>query len=289
MLRQAASSPTSFTGASDTIAGATIDRLCTLLRQWCGVQLNESKMYLIRNRLAQLRRDYPNQTVEQLLDRAAEPRGLVIRERLVDALTTHETLFFRDISPFAALTDQIIPQIRQRVRNAPPRLRIWSAACSTGQEPYSIAISLLEKVPDIARWSVEILATDVGTETVAQAKNGSYFEHEVRRGLAPELQQRYFTRQGNTCTIVERVRRMIRFEVGNLLGANLPGGPFDMIFCRNVLIYFSNEDSRRVLESVTKRLTPEGYLFVGSSEVLGNASDLLQVKRLNRATAYQRR
>ncbi len=262
--------------------------LCERLHQWCGVHLDPSKSYLINNRLKVVMADFGVSDIGALLKMAEPSTGMRVRDRLVDALTTHETLFFRDQSPFEALGRHIAGSAFSASKSGRPALRIWSAACSSGQEPYSIAIKLLETIPNVDEYDVSILASDVAAETVMRAKQGIYHEHEIRRGLTPELTKKYFRASGDQFEVCERVRKMVRFEVGNLNGPCQPSGPFDIIFCRNVLIYFRPEDALSVLRKLADRLTPAGYLFVGCSEVLRGVSDILKSKSIGQATAYQR-
>ncbi len=262
--------------------------LCMRMHEWCGITLDESKSYLITNRLASIVKELEASSLSEVIRRAESSQGMALRDRLIDSLTTHETLFFRDQSPFEALTKQIVPNIRSATTSGQPRLRIWSAACSTGQEPYSIAIKLLESVPDIANWSVSILATDVASATVEKAKQGIFQDYEIRRGVTPSLEAKYFTAQGNRRQISDRVRRMVTFQVSNLSSTMQPGGPFDVIFLRNVLIYFQPEDARKILRQVSSRMSGSGRLFVGCSEVLTGVNDFLTSELMGSATCYRK-
>lgn len=262
--------------------------LCDRLHQWCGVHLEASKSYLITNRLKFVLPDFGVGDLGTLIRMADSSTGVRVKDRIIDALTTHETLFFRDQSPFDALGRQVVDAIRKNAGGKRPTLRIWSAACSSGQEPYSIAIKLLESVPDLGEWNISILATDVAAETVKRAKLGRFQEHEIRRGLTPALTQKYFRSIDGQYDVCDKVKQMVRFEVGNLSSPNLPPGPFDLIYCRNVLIYFRQEDAVSVLRKLSERLTPDGYLFVGCSEVLRGVSDFLMPQTIGQATCYRR-
>lgn len=278
--------PNSIVPVANTSDREAMRVLCQRLHTWCGVSLDESKSYLINNRLREWMSEVGVSDLATLVKRADSSTGMAIRDRIVDLLTTHETLFFRDQSPFEALAKVIIPEAREKASMGRPRLRVWSAACSSGQEPYSIAIKLIESVPDIANWDVSILATDVSGATVRRAREGLFHDHEVRRGVSASQQTRFFQREGDEMRINASIRKMITFQVGNLTAAHQPTGPFDLIYCRNVLIYFQPDDAKRVLKTVTSRLAPGGRLFVGCSEVLRDVGDFLVSQRAGQATCY---
>lgn len=267
---------------------SSITLLCDRLYQWCGVHMDASKSYLISNRLKFVLPEFGVHDLGTLIRMADASTGVRVKDRIVDALTTHETLFFRDQSPFDALGRHIVSHIQKNAGGKRPTLRIWSAACSSGQEPYSIAIKLLESVPDLTAWNVSILATDVASETVKRAKLGRFQEHEIRRGLTPALTQKYFRSVDGQYEVCDRVKQMVRFDVGNLSSPHQPLGPFDLIFCRNVLIYFRQEDSVAVLRKLADRLTSDGYLFVGCSEVLRGVTGFLVPQTIGQATCYRR-
>ncbi len=259
------------------------------LQQWCGVHIGPDKSYLLTNRLRSLMQEIGVTTYDALLKLAEGNRGLKVRERIIDALTTHETLFFRDKSPFDAIRNHLIPEIRRAAGKCQPTLRIWSAACSTGQEPYSIAMCLVESIPDLSDWTVSIVATDVSAQTVAIAKEGRYQEHEISRGTTAQQRQRFFERDEEGWSARNNIRRMVQFMVGDLTSTTQPAGTFDMIFCRNVLIYFQREVAQRVLGRVVDRLSSSGRLFLGSSEIPLGAENLLVTERLGTATCFRRR
>ncbi|MEM9644388.1 MAG: protein-glutamate O-methyltransferase CheR [Planctomycetota bacterium] len=264
-----------------------LQRIRTLTKQWCGVHLDASKDYLIQNRLKELMLDLKVDGIERLIDLASKSSGMSIRDRVVDALTTHETLFFRDRSPFEAIKSQIIPPIKAAAGSARPRLRIWSAACSTGQEPYSLAILLTESLPDIKNWNITIEATDVSAPAVKQATKGEYLDHELSRGLTADQRQRFFTKKAERWVINDSLRRMVRFRVGNLLTGSPSPNKFDLILCRNVAIYFTPEDRLMMFEKLAGQLDEKGYLFVGCSEVLTNLGHVLKAGTVGRASCYR--
>lgn len=265
----------------------SVTRLCELVEELCGVALDQSKLYMIRGRLRPLLEEFGFPDYESLAKEAQRSSKMALRDRLVDALTTNETLFFRDRSPFEALKTELIPQIRANAGSLRPRLRIWSAACSTGQEPYSIAMTLAENISDLPKWEITVLATDVSPGALLRAKKGQYATHEMDRGVSEDLRRKYFSRCGEDWEIRSEIRRMIRFEAHNLHKLPPTLGPFDIIFCRNVAIYFKKDARAAVFEKLASKLTTDGYLFVGCSESLHDLGARFKPLRLGHATCYR--
>lgn len=271
-----------------SVTEPSVTRLCDLVEELCGVALDQSKLYMIRGRLRPLLEEFGFSDYEALAKDAERTHRMALRDRLVDALTTNETLFFRDRSPFEALKNEIIPQLKKSGANARPRLRIWSAACSTGQEPYSIAMTLAENIADLSKWEISILASDVSPGALDRAKKGQYATHEMDRGVTEPLRHKYFTKQqGDNWEIKPEIRRMIRFEVHNLHKLPPTPGPFDIIFCRNVAIYFKKDARAAVFERLASKLTADGYLIVGCSESLHDLGPRFKPMRLGQATCYR--
>lgn len=247
-----------------------IDSICDYILELCGVYLDESKSYLIESRLADIAARAGCANYTELIETARKASGAGLRKSIIDAITTHETLFFRDNAPFEALQHRVIPDLidlKEGTASA-TRIRIWSAACSTGQEPYSIAITLCELIPDIDRWDVTIVASDISDDAVAKASRGSYKQHEIDRGLPSNLLQRYFVREGNSWRVNDRLRAMISFRQLNLQNPLPPMGQFDIVFCRNVAIYFTPTARAEMFQRIQRVMPDHGYLFVGSSETL---------------------
>lgn len=251
---------------------AEMESLIRIVYDLCGVALDDTKGYLIESRLEEVARNHGCPDYSELIKRATVGSDLTLRSAVVDAITTHETLFFRDSSPFDALQHKVLPELFDRSSSAggKPRVRIWSAACSTGQEPYSIAMSILNMLPDAQQWNIEITATDVSEATVQKAKLGEYTELEVSRGLTSEQLQRWFSREGKYWRVCDQVKSLVRFQTGNLLESPPGLGSFDIVFCRNVAIYFTPKDRRLAFENVKRSLAPDGYLFAGASENLAD-------------------
>jgi chemotaxis protein methyltransferase CheR len=191
---------------------------------------------------------------------------------VVEAMTTNETFFFRDKLPFDHLSEEIIPALAQ-ARAARRSLRIWSAACSTGQEPYSIAMCLKEAGPLLAGWRVEIVATDLSLAVLEKSKSGLFSQFEVQRGLPINLLVKYFKQLGEVWEIAPELRAMIQFRQLNLLQDFSQLGSFDLIFCRNVLIYFDQPTKISIFERLAKRMEPDAYLALGAAETVVGLTD----------------
>ncbi len=262
--------------------------LATLIKRLCGLALDDSKGYLIESRLSQLARDSACDSYVELCRRAVGG-DRQLRAKVIDAITTHETLFFRDSSPFNALQHRVIPDIIDARADSPlaKRIRIWSAACSTGQECYSIAIVLSELLPNIASWNINILGTDISNASIAQASRGSYSTYEVGRGMPPQYLHKYMVRDGAHWKVRDPLRALVQFSCRNLLEDFSDLGPFDVIFCRNVAIYFEAATRRDLFLRLAERLTPTGYLFVGAAESLTDLGPRFAPKIHCRSVFYQ--
>lgn len=266
-----------------------IDEVCDLVFDLCGVSLNASKSYLIEGRLADLARKH---NCGCYADLARKARGGLsgVANDIVDAITTNETLWFRDRTPFQALQHKILPEMIDAKAGAlaPRRFRVWSAACSTGQEAYSIAMTFADLLPDIANWDLQVLGTDVSPDAVRRAQRGVYSQLEISRGLDQAHLSGYFERTGRDYQVCEALRSKCRFQVGNLLRPFDSLGRFDIIFCRNVAIYFQPEDRRRLFSRLAESLNPGGWLFVGSSDSLSCVGREWRAQRHCGAVCYQR-
>ena len=264
-------------------------RFCRYLETACGITLGANKSYLVRSRLGRIMEDLSTPSLGQLvemLERGALPS---LKVRVIDAMTTNETLWFRDEYPFEMLRDTILPELHGQ-RAGP--LRIWSAACSSGQEPYSISMTVAEyqqQRPGGLAAGVQIVATDISPSMLKQARDGLYDELEIGRGLSLERQARFFTRVGDKLRIRDEVKGRVEFREVNLLQAFSLFGDFDVVFCRNVLIYFSNDNKRDIISRIAKVLQPRGYLFLGGSEPLASYSQDFDMVRCPRGVVYRLR
>jgi len=266
-----------------------IDAVCGLVIDLCGVYLAESKAYLIEARLGELVKTSGCESYAEFARRARHDADNTIRNKIIGAITTNETLFFRDSTPFDALLNKAIPETIDTKVGTPfaKRLRIWSAACSTGQEPYSIAILLSELLPDISTWDINILGTDISDEVVARASRGWYATHEIERGMPPTRLHRFFQPENNGWRVKDSLRALCTFERRNLLDPNSASGRFDVIFCRNVAIYFTAEARKDLFLRLSKALTPEGWMFVGSQESLRDVGPQFVPQQHCRAICYR--
>ncbi len=251
-----------------------------------GIVLGPEKDYLIKSRLEELSKSLGFRNIEELYRKAKYQLTNELLDHLIDALTTNETYFFRDKIQFDALKKYILPEIIERKKEE-KRLRIWSCACSTGQEPYSIGILICEHFPHILNWDLEIIGSDISKRAVEYAKQGSFSQIEVNRGLPAKLLIKYFRQKGSRWVIDERVRRLIRFLRINLKDDFSYLGKFDIIFCRYVLIYFSSELKRNVLLRIEKNMFPNGYLFFGMAEIPSGLSPRFIRRDFGGAICYQ--
>jgi chemotaxis protein methyltransferase CheR len=248
--------------------------------------LEPEKAYLVETRLTPLARKTGFGSLQALLASLRVDGNPRLRHQVVEAMTTHETSFFRDGHPFETLKARILPELLAR-RSSSQHVAIWCAACSSGQEPFSVAMLAREHFPTLVRGRLRIIATDLSEAILARAREGLYSQIEVNRGLPATELARYFDRQGLCWRIKPEIRRMVDFQQSNLAGAwpNLP--LMDVIFMRNVLIYFGIETKKQILNNVRRALKPDGYLFLGASETTLNLSAAFEPITLGKTTCYQ--
>lgn len=271
-----------------TLSTQEVSLVCQMVDDLAGIQWDIDKAYLIESRLRSLLSEHGCADMTELVQRVR--RGdEVVREAVLDAVTTRETLFFRDDAPFAALRNKALPEIIDaRGRTSfPQRLRLWSAACSSGQEPYSLAITLCETIEDIDDWDVQILATDLSPAAIESASRGIYSDFEMSRGVPDALRNKYFTKADNGWRICDRIRSMVAFQLRNLLQPFDDLGQFDVIFCRNVAIYFDLPTKTCLFSRLAKVLANHGAIFVGGSETLSYMGDRWRPQHHCRGVYYQ--
>jgi chemotaxis protein methyltransferase CheR len=263
----------SVTTANGTLPEADFEYLRELMHLRAAIALERGKEYLALSRLEPVARDHGLTTVSELVDKL-RTRELTsaLHDQVVDALTTNETTFFRDYNPWESLRTLVMPELLAR-KERTRTLAIWSAGCSSGQEPYSIAMSIREHFPELLTWQLSILGTDISGSVLDRARAGRYGQLEVNRGLPAHLLVRHFTRAGMEWEIEEPIRRMVRFERHNLNDAWPSMPPFDLVLMRNVMIYFETEAKRQVLAKMHGQLAPHGYLLLGASETTYSLSD----------------
>ncbi len=241
------------------------DFLRSLLKQRSGLDLSADKQYLVESRLLPLARKAGLADLPELVQKIKGSGAEALTREVVEAMTTNETFFFRDKIPFDHLRETILPAMLAS-RASRKSLRIWSAACSTGQEPYSIAMCLKERAQALSGWRVEIVATDLSQEVLEKSRAGIYSQFEVQRGLPIQLLVKYFTQVGELWQINSEIRGMVQHKQLNLLQDFSHLGKFDVIFCRNVLIYFDQETKINTFDRVAKLMEPDGMLMLGAAE-----------------------
>jgi chemotaxis protein methyltransferase CheR len=247
------------------------DFLRKLLKERSGLDLSADKQYLVESRLVPLARKAGLPGIPELVQKMKNGAEALTVE-VVEAMTTNETFFFRDKIPFDHLRDTILPTLLQS-RAGRKSLRIWSAASSTGQEPYSIAMCLKEKAAALSGWRIEIVATDLSQEVLEKSKSGIYSQFEVQRGLPIQLLVKYFTQIGELWQINSELRGMVQHKQLNLLQDFSHLGKFDVIFCRNVLIYFDQETKINIFERMARVIEPDGMLMLGAAESVVGITD----------------
>lgn len=270
-----------------TLSDELYKQFSAFLEAQSGIVLGANKQYLVKSRLAPLVGQYGADTLADLIRRAMDPRERDLKMAVVDAMTTNETLWFRDTYPFQLLTDRIFPELGKSGKT----LRIWSAASSSGQEPYSIAITALEqqmKRPGTLPGGVQIVGTDISASMLNQCKEGIYDNLALARGLSVERKRQFFEAcDGNKMRVTDRVKKLVSFRPFNLLDSYSLLGKFDIIFCRNVLIYFSPEIKSKILNQFAGSLNPGGYLMLGASESLTGLTDKFEMIRCNPGIVYK--
>jgi chemotaxis protein methyltransferase CheR len=256
-----------------TLPADDFSYLSRLMHERAAIVLEPGKEYLALSRLDPMAREMGVGSVAALVDvLRREGATSPLHDQVIDALTTNETTFFRDFNPFESMRSDVLPELIER-RSRTRTLTIWSAGCSTGQEPYSIAMAIREHFPELLTWQLSILGTDISSSVLDRAGRGRYGQLEVNRGLPAHLLVRHFTRAGMEWEIEEPIRRMVRFQRHNLVDAWPVLPPFDLVFMRNVMIYFDVETKRRVLSRMLGQLAPHGFLLLGASETTFTLSD----------------
>jgi len=268
--------------------GASYEFLRNLVRSRSGMVLDRNKDYLIEARLEPVARAERCSGLAALVRRLRQGTDEGLTQRVVDAMMVHETSFFRDGHPFEILRNQVLPDLCKR-RKEQARLDIWCAASSSGQEPYSVAMTLAMYLPEVASWDVRIHASDISQRMLDRTQEGVYGDLEVGRGLPDQLRKRFFSRQGSDWVIQEELRSWVRPLRINLIDP-WPYLPLmDIVFMRNVLIYFDQEDKRSILGRVQNLIQPHGYLFLGAAEATLQISELFEPLPEGRGLCYRHR
>lgn len=259
------------------------------LEKSCGIVLGDNKQYLVASRLNRLMEQEGIKHLGELVQRIQSQPRSGLKESVIDAMTTNETLWFRDSYPFEVLKNRLLPEFVKA--NPYQRLRIWSAACSSGQEPYSLSMAIDEyerSNPGQLRAGASIVATDLSGGILTAARNAEYDSLSMGRGLAPERLARYFDQPSpGRWTVKAPIRSRVEFRALNLLESYAILGKFDIVFCRNVLIYFSAERKKDILRRIHATLKPGGYLMLGASEALNGLPELYQMVQCNPGIVYK--
>jgi chemotaxis protein methyltransferase CheR len=259
------------------------------LEQQCGIVLGENKQYLVKSRLGPLMQRFSIATLSELLTKTMNPFERQLRSAVIDAMTTNETLWFRDTYPYELLKSQIFPELEKSCRS----VKIWSAASSSGQEPYSISMTALEYQqgrPNAFAGGVSILGTDISNTMLEHCQRAEYDGLALARGLSPERRSRFFEDSGKgMMRVKEQVRKNVSFRHLNLLDSYTLLGKFDIIFCRNVLIYFSPEVKTKIIRQFAQALNSRGYLILGASESLSSLNEDFEMLRCNPGIIYRKK
>lgn len=250
--------------------------ICQILRERSGLVLTNDKAYLLESRLLPVARKWKLATFDDLVRTIRSRMDEAVIRDVVEAMTTNESFFFRDTKPFDQFKELVLPSLLKN-RAASRTIRIWSAACSSGQEPYSLAMILSEMAAQLNGWKIEIVGTDISTEILTRAKEGMYSQFEVQRGLPISMLVKYFAQIGDRWQVNAKIRAMVQYKEFNLLHDSMALGRFDVVFCRNVLIYFDQPTKARVLNNVAKMMPEDGFLFLGGAETVLGITDKFQM------------
>ena len=252
-----------------------------ILMKKSGLSLTPDKSYLLDSRLTPVAKKWGYPSLDALTGAMrGVPEPDLVKD-VVEAMTTNETSFFRDSKPFELFSDVVLPYMAQKRKSA-RKLRIWCAACSSGQEPYSLAMTILENQHLVPGWQIEILSTDLSDDILEKAASGAYSQFEAQRGLPVQLLLKYFEQRGEKWGVKDEIRKMVKFKNFNLLDDMAALGTFDIILCRNVLIYFEQATKQDILSRLAQRLAPDGFLFLGGAETVIGFSDAFQIMQDHR-------
>ena len=247
-----------------------------ILYERSGLALNKEKAYLLESRLNPVARKWNFAGFDDLAQAVRNGGDEALLNDVTEAMTTNESFFFRDQKPFDQFRDIVLPHLLEH-RSDKKSFRIWSAACSSGQEPYTLAMLLKEHAALLAGWKIEIVATDLSMEILDRAKSGLYSQFEVQRGLPINLLVKYFKQIGDRWQIDDGIREMVKFKPFNLLDSFASLGKFDVVFCRNVLIYFDLQTKTKVLENIADLMPADGFLYLGGAETVLGTTKRFQV------------
>jgi chemotaxis protein methyltransferase CheR len=265
----------------------TFSYLRSFIREHSAIVLEADKDYLIETRLTSLAKEFGFQTVSELIQELKSNPNSPLKHRIIDAMTTNETLFFRDLKPFELFKNHILPELL--LKNKPlKKLNIWCAASSSGQEPYTIAMLLKDHEEELRGWTVNFIASDLSEKILRKAQDGVYNQMEVNRGLPLSYLVKYFEKINSEWHLKDEIKQIVQFEKINLLG-QWNHEDLDLIFMRNVLIYFDLETKKKIVERVYNSLGKRGYLFLGGAETLLGITDVFNQIRIDKTCCYQKK
>ncbi len=269
-----------------TLNSNAFEYICNLVREKSAIVLEPSKTYLVESRLNPVARSNGMASIEELVEALRRPNSSRLTQAVIEAMTTNETSFFRDLHPFEALKTQVLPDLIEK-RSRERAINIWSNACSSGQEVYTIAMLLKDNFPELGGWKVRLIASDLSTQILDKAREGIFNQTEVNRGLPLPMLLKYFQKNGLTWQIKDELRKMVEFRQVNLVETFPQLPPMDIVFLRNVLIYFSPETKREILCKVRRVIRPDGFLFLGGAETTMNLDVPFERSQLGKATVYK--
>lgn len=270
-----------------TVSAADFAFVAQLVRAQCGLVIEPGKEYLVRGRLTPIAQRLGLSSIHELVDRLRSSTTPGLATQVVEAMVTTETSFFRDLHPFEAIRKVVLPELIAR-RQATRQLRIWFAASSSGQEPYSMALLLREYFPELDQWQIQLQATDFSQEMLERSRAGRYSQIEVNRGLPTHLLLKWFRQEGVSWELDDRIRSLVSFTPLNLAHPWPAMPPWDLVFMRNVLIYFDVDLKRTILRNVARVLSPDGFLLLGGAETTLTLVDSFQRIEIAKSSFYQR-
>jgi chemotaxis protein methyltransferase CheR len=268
------------------ITANDFDYISKLVKERSAIVLEKGKEYLVESRLQPLAQKEGFESIEELVKKMVQDKSHPAHDKVIEAMTTNETSFFRDVHPFNTLKQYIVPELMEK-RKATRSLNIWCGASSSGQEPYSVAMLLKENFPQLINWKVSYTATDISEEMLTRCREGYYSQLEINRGLPANMMVKYFERDGSQWRIKEDIRKFVDFKFLNLC-ENWPFMPqMDIVMLRNVLIYFDVDTKKNILAKIKKLLRPDGYLFLGAAETTLNLDDSFERMDFKQSGCYR--
>ncbi len=270
----------------EEIRSPDLDYVRDMVRTRSAIVLEPEKAYLVESRLSPLAKKEGLASIAELVEKLRSTPYGALHSKVIEAMTTNETSFFRDLVPFEVLREQILPEIIAR-KGTSKRLNMWCGASSSGQEPYSVMFTIFEHFPELKDWVIQYFATDISEEMLTKCREGKYSQLEVNRGLPASMLTKYFVKKGMGWQVQEDIRSRIDFKPMNLAGTWLTFPPMDLVFIRNVMIYFDMDTKKQILGNVRKILDPDGYLFLGGSETTLNLDNEYERVAVSGTSCYR--